>query len=144
MLINDQNIKSDRHLGVFKRTSGRFASQKRKTIPADGCAICVQLSVFKPPRLKLGALYNNPRYSARNEKCLVKAYCAPTPYTNAALVYSVAPTKLPPELPVGPNTRAPAPARAYGCSLAKVGNLTTAEPVIWWMSDWTRAGGPPK
>jgi hypothetical protein len=45
-----------------------------------------------------------------------------------------------PELPVGSNTRAPAPARAYGCSLAKLGNLTTAEPVIWWMSDWTRAG----
>ncbi len=42
-------------------------------MPADGWAICVQLSVFKSARLKLGALYTNPRYSARNEKCLVKA-----------------------------------------------------------------------
>lgn len=48
-------------------------------MPADGWAICVQLSVFKPARLKLGAFYTNPRYSARNDKCLVKAYCAPTP-----------------------------------------------------------------
>jgi hypothetical protein len=33
-------------------------------MPADGWAICVQLSVFRPARLKLGALYTNPRYSA--------------------------------------------------------------------------------
>ena len=107
-------------------------------MPADGWATCVQLSVFTPEMLKLGALYTNPRYSARNEKCLVKAYCAPTPYTNAAFVSDVAPAKVPPKLPVGSNTRAPAPARAYGCNLAKLGSFTTAEPVIWWMSDWTR------
>jgi len=58
-------------------TAGRVASQKRKTIPADGWAICVQLFVFKPARLKLGALYTNPRYSARNDRRLVNAYCAP-------------------------------------------------------------------
>jgi hypothetical protein len=95
-------------------------------MPADGWAICVQLPVFKLATLKLGALYTNPRYSARNEKCLVNAYSAPAPYTNAVLVSKVAPVKLPPKLPVGSNTRAPAPARAYGCSLAKVGSLTTA------------------
>jgi hypothetical protein len=27
-------------------------------MPADGCAMCVQLSVFKVARLKLGALYD--------------------------------------------------------------------------------------
>src|SRR5579864_1979562 len=45
-------------------------------MPADGWAICVQLSVFKPARLKSGALYTKPRYSARNERCLETAYCA--------------------------------------------------------------------
>src|ERR1700751_2698526 len=113
-------------------------------MPADGWAICVQLSVFKPTRLKLGALYTSPRYSACNERCLVKAYCAPTPYTNVLVASNVAPAKLPPALPVGSNTRAPAPANAYGCSLAKVGSLITASPVDWWMSDWTRADVPPR
>jgi hypothetical protein len=74
-------------------------------MPAEGCAICVQLSVFKPARLKLGALYTSPRYSARNERCLVNAYCTPTPYTNVGFVSKVAPAKVPPKLPVGSNTR---------------------------------------
>jgi len=52
--------------------------------------MCVQLPVFKLARLKFGALYTNPRYSARNEKCLVNAYSAPAPYTNVALVSKVA------------------------------------------------------
>jgi hypothetical protein len=117
---------------------------KQKTMPADGWAICVELSVLRPARLKLGVLYTNPRYSARNEKCLVNAYCAPTPYTNEPFVSNVAPAKVPPKLSVGSNTTSPAPARAYACNLARLGSLTTAEPVIWWMSAWTRAGVPPK
>ena len=40
-----------------RATFQRAADQKRNTMPADGCAICVQLSVFKPARLKSGALY---------------------------------------------------------------------------------------
>src|SRR5882724_6462089 len=40
-----------------RTTPWAAADQKRKTMPADGCAICVQLSVFKPARLKSGALY---------------------------------------------------------------------------------------
>src|SRR5437879_13482175 len=45
-----------------RTTPWAAADQKRKTMPADGCAICVQLSVFKPARLKSGALYASPRY----------------------------------------------------------------------------------
>ena len=46
----------------------------------------VQLSVFKLARAKLGALYTQTPDSARKEKCPERAYCAPTPYTIAALV----------------------------------------------------------
>jgi hypothetical protein len=46
--------------------------RKRKTISADGCAVCVQLSVFKALSPKSGFLYTKPLYSARNEKCRVR------------------------------------------------------------------------
>ena len=39
-----------------RTTPSAATYQKRKTMPADGWAVCVQLSVSNPARLKLGAL----------------------------------------------------------------------------------------
>ena len=33
-----------------------LANQNLMTIPAEGCAVCVTLSAFNPPRLKSGVL----------------------------------------------------------------------------------------
>jgi hypothetical protein len=42
-------------------------------MPADGCAICIHVSMLRLAKLKLGALYTKPRYSARSDKYFVKA-----------------------------------------------------------------------
>ena len=54
LLFRTARLNSD---AITKRLLSTRFGQKRKTMPADGCAICVHVFVFRLVRLKSGALY---------------------------------------------------------------------------------------